>query len=77
MSANLHRINPVWSEGREPVNALYTASDKGRQVRNASRIIYKALELNLSAAESNALFDFSGRYRAERHQGFIAHRQVI
>ena len=78
MSQNYKKINPLWKPGRDkPINVLYCASDRGRQVKNASRIIQKALELNLTAAESNALFDASGRFKTERHQAFVGHRQVI
>ena len=77
MSPNYKKIHPLWKEGRDKANnALYSATDRGRQVKNASRIIQKALELNLTAAESNALFDASGRLKTERHQAFVGHRQV-
>lgn len=77
MSQNCQKINPLWKPGRDkPINVLYSASDRCRHIKNASRLVQKALELNLTAAESNALFDASGRFKTERHQAFVGHRQV-
>ena len=71
---SFQRISPDWVD--KPVTTLYPHSDRGRQVKHAGRIIARALEFSCTAAESNCLFDMSGRFKCERHQAFAIHRQV-
>ena len=77
MSRHFEKISPPWKEGRDqPNNVLYPINEKGKQVKNASRLIQRAMELNMTGAETNALYDLSGRYKVERTQAFVSHRQV-
>ena len=71
---NYQRIGAEWVA--TPAVSLYPHSDKGKQVKYAGRVIVRALEFCPTAAESNCLFDMSGRYKCDRHQAFTAHRQV-
>ena len=74
----LEKIHPPWKEGRDqPTNILYPLNEKGKQVKNASRLIQRALELNMTGPETNCLYDISGRYKVERTQAFVSHRQVL
>ena len=74
MSRKFQRVTPDWVG--QPTVSLYPHSDRGRQVKHAGRIITRALEFSCTAAESNSLFDMSGRYKSDRHQAFVMHRQV-
>ena len=74
MSQNFQRIYPAWVE--KPITSLYPSGDRGKQVKNATRVICRALEFVCTAAESNALYDISGRYKCDRSQGFTIHKQV-
>ena len=77
MSQHFEKISAPWKEGRDqPNNVLYPTNEKGKLVKNASRLIQRALELNMTGPETNALYDMSGRYKIDRTQAFVSHRQV-
>ena len=54
---------------------LYPKSDRVKTVSNCQGALQRAMEVNLSPAEVNCLYDGTGQMKRERSQALSAHKQ--
>ena len=74
MGKKQYQVISPWQE--KGVKQLYPNSDRNKHIVQSSRVIRRALEINLNETDTNLLYDTSHRCRSERLQPLMGSKQV-